>query len=252
MRIKKLVPVKNFSHILKHVVAHFGAKIGVGAIIGVPVLIVYYVIKWLFENSDNLFQSLIDVIPIADKIFGIGFVLLLILLYSLGLIYKNVFGKKLVHFFQQLGLKTPLIRNIYKPAKGFTETFAGETLHQARVVGTYLYGEFVLGLYASSIIKDGVKCVNFYYITSPTPNSGLVFIIPETKVYEILVEKAQDTKPVPLTASALMESCLACRPAELPSVLTPMSVVALMEHCISCGTSSPVRIVTRPLAYSEY
>jgi len=243
MRIKKFVSAKKFSHILRHV----SATIGVGAVIIVPFLIAYYVIDWLAEHSDNLFHILIDVIPIADKISGIGFILLLILFYLIGLIYKNMLGKKLVHFFQQLGLKTPLLKNIYKPAKGFTEIFTGGSIKQARVVGAYLYGGFVLGLYASPVIKDGVRCVNFYYLTAPTPTSGMTFILRETEVYAILIQGNEDC--FDLTPQLLMERYLSCQAAH--SKLPTMTLGQLLEHCISCGTSSPREIITRPLAYSE-
>lgn len=221
--MRKFAPTK----IVPHTLTHVGRTMGIGAVITIPFIIVYYILKWLAQNADNLFQHPIDLLPISDSISGIGILFLLIVLYITGLIAKKSHGRKFIHFLQQLALKAPFIKSIYKPAKGFAEIFDENSLSASRVVGTYLFGEFTLGLYASKIIKDGVPCVNFYYVTSPTPNSGLVFIIPETRVYEILIQNED-------------------------SNLVSMSLGELMQHCVSCGTSSPKRIVTRPLAYNEY
>jgi len=237
-----------------HILSHITTTIGVGAIITVPFLIAYWVIKWMAENADNLFQNLIEIMPFVDDISGIGLVLLLIGLYIIGLIAKNVHGKKLVRFLQELTLKAPFVRHIYGPAKGFAEIFSNNSLNQARVLGTYLFGEFVFGLHTSSIVKDGVRCVTFFYPTSPSPNSGLVFIIPETRVYEVLVQDtAQGAEPTPLTADTLFEHYLSCRHTSPgKSAYKSMPIPDLIEHCISCGTSSPKEIVTRPLACDEY
>jgi len=248
MNFKKLVPAKIFSYILKHI----SATIGVGAITAVPFLVVYYVIKWVAENADNLFHSLINVVPVADKIFGIGFMLILILLYLVGLIAKNVFGKKLVHFIQQLALKTPVVKNIYKPAKGLAEMFGSNYPNSAKVVCIPLLGQRVLGLYTNPITINGRSFVNVYYPTSPAPNSGFTVIVPETEAEEVFIlDSDPDKEPIPTTKGLFIEHYLSCMKLR-KSDLRNMSIGELMNHCISCGTSLPKEIMTRPLAYDEY
>lgn len=206
------------------ITAHITGTLGVGLIILTPFIIVSWVVKWITTSADDLLKPLSDLLPFVSGTTGLGLGLLVTALYLIGLIAIYASGRKVIGLFQQITLKIPFIKGIYKPAKDFTELFKNGG-RDSRVVGAYIHGEFVLGLYASRVLvgQDEKPHINFYYLTSPTPNSGLVYIIPEEEVYEILIGdwKTND--------------------------LVPMPFDLLMRHCMSCGTSSPPKFIRRPL-----
>ena len=211
--------------IIKKITAHIMGRIGVGLIIAAPFLIVYLVLKWLAKYADNLFGPIRDTTPFVNDVPGIGLPMLAIILYLLGLIVLLATGKKIVESFQKITLKIPLVRNIFKPAKDFAELFSQDT--KGIVVGTYLLGGYGLGIYSSDTIAGDIHgnkepSINFYYPTSPTPNSGFVLIVPKKKIDEIFIYNKS-------------------------GVIVPMPIDILMAHCISCGTSSFPEYIRKPL-----
>lgn len=241
--------------ICAHILAHITKMLGLGAVVAVPFIIVYYVIKFLASNADSLFQIVIGIIPFVHDISGIGLLMLLIFLYLVGLVTTVTYGKKLIHLLQQFAMKIPLIKHIYTPAKGLTEMFASDSLGAAPIVSTSIFGypDDTLGLLTSFIVKNGVRCVNFYYPTSPTPNSGFTIIRPKTEVRAVFIQPdEQEQDLVRATPDLLMKLYLSYTTSkEERERLKHMSLGDLLAHCTSCGTASPKAIVTLPLTDLE-
>ena len=88
-------------------------------------------------------------------------------------------------------------------------------------------GGYGLGIYSSDTIAGDIHgnkepSINFYYPTSPTPNSGFVLIVPKKEVDKIFIYNKS-------------------------GIIVPMPIDVLMTHCISCGTSSFPEYIRRSL-----
>ena len=78
---------------------HFRNTLITGLLILVPVVITYWILRFIFESLDGILQPVIR--PILGRgIPGLGIAVLVVLLYVMGLVGANVLGKKLVYWGQ--------------------------------------------------------------------------------------------------------------------------------------------------------
>ena len=197
------------------IAGHIRATLIAGVLILVPVAITYLLVMWVFNNIDGLLQPIIE--EITDRhIPGLGFLVLLIIVYFLGLIWTKRLGRRTIRTLQLFLLKIPLIGAIYGPARKLIESFTGEsTAGFKRVVvveypkqGTWMIG-FLTGI---SNVVPGTTMGVIYLPTAPTPNSGWVAMVPIQNIYD-----------------------------------TTMTVREAMSMVLSGGISSPVQIDLKPM-----
>ena len=197
------------------IAGHVRATLIAGVLILVPVAITYLLVMWVFNNIDGLLQPIIE--EITDRhIPGLGFLVLLIIVYFLGLIWTKRLGRRTIRALQLFLLKVPLIGAIYGPARKLIESFTGEsTAGFKRVVvveypkqGTWMIG-FLTGI---SNVVPGTTMGVIYLPTAPTPNSGWVAMVPIQNIYD-----------------------------------TTMTVREAMSMVLSGGISSPVQIDLKPM-----
>ena len=197
------------------IAGHVRATLIAGVLILVPIAITYLLVMWVFNNIDGLLQPIIE--EITDRhIPGLGFLVLLIIVYFLGLIWTKRLGRRTIRALQLFLLKVPLIGAIYGPARKLIESFTGEsTAGFKRVVvveypkqGTWMIG-FLTGI---SNVVPGTTMGVIYLPTAPTPNSGWVAMVPIQNIYD-----------------------------------TTMTVREAMSMVLSGGISSPVQIDLKPM-----
>ena len=197
------------------IAGHIRATFIAGVLILVPVAITYVLLFWVFNSIDGLLQPIIE--EITDRhIPGLGFLVLLIIVYFLGLIWTKRLGRRTIRTLQLFLLKIPLIGAVYGPARKLIESFTGEsTAGFKRVVvveypkqGTWMIG-FLTGI---SNVVPGTTMGVIYLPTAPTPNSGWVAMVPIQNIYD-----------------------------------TTMTVREAMSMVLSGGISSPVQIDLRPM-----
>ena len=197
------------------IAGHVRATLIAGVLILVPIAITYLLVMWVFNNIDGLLQPIIE--RITDRhIPGLGFLVLLIIVYFLGLIWTKRLGRRTIRALQLFLLKVPLIGAIYGPARKLIESFTGEsTAGFKRVVvveypkqGTWMIG-FLTGI---SNVVPGTTMGVIYLPTAPTPNSGWVAMVPIQNIYD-----------------------------------TTMTVREAMSMVLSGGISSPVQIDLKPM-----
>ena len=197
------------------IAGHIRATLIAGVLILVPVAITYVLLFWVFNSIDGLLRPIIE--EITDRhIPGLGFLVLLIIVYFLGLIWTKRLGRRTIRTLQLFLLKIPLIGAVYGPARKLIESFTGEsTAGFKRVVvveypkqGTWMIG-FLTGI---SNVVPGTTMGVIYLPTAPTPNSGWVAMVPIQNIYD-----------------------------------TTMTVREAMSMVLSGGISSPVQIDLKPM-----
>ncbi|MEM6820480.1 MAG: DUF502 domain-containing protein [Verrucomicrobiota bacterium] len=178
-----------------------------GLVVIIPAAATFYILKLLyglfiafFEPLVKLFVSafreslpnsmvLNDTIPFASLILTILFIILM------GLLVTNVFGRTLVHYFENILLRVPLVNIIYPLVKQVVDSVKsiGETAGQlnpedSRQVVYVKYPGFngyLLGFQTGRFVdKDGVSFVSVFIPTAPNPITGFVMIFKEVEVME--------------------------------------------------------------------
>lgn len=175
-----------------------------GLLVLLPISLTIYVIIFLFKLVDRF----IDYLPtkynpqtyLPFHVPGLGFILLVFIIFFIGLLARNYIGHKLVDIWEQLVGRIPFIRSIYIATKQLAETiFLKTDTNLKRVVlveyprkGLYVLG-FTTGITKGEIQdKTHKKVINVFIPTTPNPTSGFYLLVPEEdlKYLEMAVEDA--------------------------------------------------------------
>lgn len=166
------------------------AKILMGIVVLVPVVVTFLVLHLVFRWLDGLAQPLIrQIFQTRGDLPGLGLVLTLIVIYLAGLLASNVMGHRMIGLVHDFMARLPLIGNIYSPIKQFIENIATprKTGFSQVVLAEYpSAGLWILGFATGEVQLDhsGMmgRCV--FVPTSPNPITGWMVIFPPEKIRE--------------------------------------------------------------------
>ncbi|MBV6518638.1 MAG: hypothetical protein DCC43_07385 [Candidatus Brocadia sp.] len=196
-----------FSHFRKDV----RKRMLTGLLLILPVYVTFFVVKFLFSFVGG---TLAPVVKRVLQFLGValpktsldefiitffGLILTFIALYFLGIFATNIVGKFIIHYFENLLTRTPVVRNIYSSAKQIIHavTLPGKQAFK-RVVfidfpkeGTKSIG-FVTG--ATQYNQDR-KFISVFIPTTPNPTTGFLIYTTEDAVIDttLTVEEAFKT-----------------------------------------------------------
>lgn len=198
----------------KKVGGHFIKRIITGVIILVPAALTFIILKWVFQGMDGilspyvsimikkhfpsfylLVKSTIGVRP-DGSIVGIGFFLMLILLYAVGLFSTNFLGKRAIILLNDLLLRVPGVNWLYRTIKQVVDTITGaqaKSFKKVVLVNLLGSGVRVIGFVSGhSYDKDGAKYVHVFVPTSPNPTSGYLELLRPDQIIDtkLTVEQA--------------------------------------------------------------
>jgi len=104
----------------------FKRRFFAGLLISIPAIITFLVIWWFFKFVDGLLE------PFYFKILGyhlpgLGFISTVALIFIVGIVSTNVFGRKIIESFEHLILKIPVFKGIYTAIKQLVDAFSPES-----------------------------------------------------------------------------------------------------------------------------
>jgi uncharacterized membrane protein len=149
--------------------------------LGATVLIFY----WLFTSIDKILQPLIRAIW-GHNITGVGFGVTVILIYVVGVIARNVIGKRLVKYFDTLLARVPIFRLLYRSIRQILDSFS--TPDKAGFLQVVLVEFPQKGMKAIGFITnemtdaDGEKLISVLIPTAPNPMTGFLEIVREEDI----------------------------------------------------------------------
>jgi len=169
-----------------------------GLIVFLPVAVTFSIIAWLFRVVDRLLGWLLPPL-IGHRIPGLGLVTSIVVIFVIGAMATNVFGRRIVGFFDRLMLRLPLARSIYSATKSISDTiflqrraaFQRPVLVQWPRQGMFTIG-FVTGETRGLPGPTGERSLNIFVVTTPNPTTGFLVFVPATEVVplEMSVEDA--------------------------------------------------------------
>jgi uncharacterized membrane protein len=173
---------------------HFKRTILAGIFTIVPLALTGYILVFMFRFLDSVSAPILNII--GFHIPGLGILLTILSVYFLGVIIRNVLGKRLFSWGEKIVLAIPLVSTIYKTIKQFINAFSGTAdgknfqkviFLQYPRVGVWTLA-FVTG---ESVDANSVEYYHIFVPTTPNPTSGFFIIIPkrETMLTEMTVEE---------------------------------------------------------------
>lgn len=156
-----------------------------GILVVVPVGATVLILVWLFNSIDNILQPAINGI-FGRNIPGVGFGTTIILIYLIGVIAKNIIGKKIIRYGESLLGKVPIFRYLYSGIRQIVVSFAAPDktgFMQVVLVEFPKAGMYAIGFITNELTEqNGDKLISVLIPTSPTPTSGFLQIVKEKDV----------------------------------------------------------------------
>ena len=178
---------------------HFLKKILTGIAAIIPLGVTIFVLKFVFIITDGILKPLINkYYPL--EIPGMGFILVILILYFLGLFSANILGKKILVQFEKLLMKIPVVKSVYNVAKQIVESLSlpGKQAFQRVVLVNFLGTElkslgFVTG---SSLDKNNEKWLHIFIPTTPNPTAGFIELVREDQVEDTKLSVEEGLKMI--------------------------------------------------------
>jgi len=122
---------------------------------------------------------------IGYRIPGLGVLLVLVLLYFLGLITSNVLGRRLLHAFENIFQRIPLIKTTYQVGKQISTTLSlpeRQVFKKVVLVNLFQPGQRGIGFVTGVVVDDRTqeKLLKVFIPTVPNPTSGFLVIMKES------------------------------------------------------------------------
>lgn len=162
-----------------------------GLLILAPVAITIYAIYWIVSTID----SWLPIFTYTDyqgqvhvRNYGIGFVMIIMLLILIGYFSSFFLAGRVVSFFNRLLEKTPGIKHIYSTTRDFFEAFAGDKKKFTKNVLANVDDNDVwrIGFITQDDMHEfGLKDYVAVYIPMAYSVAGNVYIIPKHRVKPI-------------------------------------------------------------------
>ena len=196
----------------------------------IPIAATLFFINFLYTLVSKMLIPLERIEPTWLKdIPGSEFVIVMLVILSIGIVLKTFLMSKMVHYFEGLVNRIPLVRIVYSAAKILVDFFkvSDVTLAMKRRVVLIPYpkkGQYHLAFLLESaeenyqpIIPEkfkhyaGERYVKVFMPNSPNPTSGYFFIMPEDEV-----------------------------------ILTDISFEEAVKSLVSCGLITPESLLKKP------
>lgn len=161
-----------------------------GLLVWLPLVATYLVLRFAI----NLIDRSLLLLPaqyrpenlIGYEVPGLGVILTLLLVFITGLVVANFFGRRIIHAWESLLSRIPLVRSIYGAIKQVTASLFSDASTSFREVVLVEYPR--RGLWMLAFVtgdtpklfqeKVGQSLTNIYVPTTPNPTSGFYLMVP--------------------------------------------------------------------------
>jgi uncharacterized membrane protein len=164
---------------------------GIGII--VPLALTFWVFRALWDWVDGILSPFLES-WIGRSIPGLGLISMLVIIMLVGLLTRNLVGKLLFAWFEDVLLKIPLVRSVYSAIKDLVGAFAmGGKSKTFRQVIMFEYPR--PGLYCIGFVTNEMSYVgqqgevkeffNVYIPNPPNPTSGFLCLVPKEEAIQL-------------------------------------------------------------------
>jgi uncharacterized membrane protein len=177
-----------------------------GLLVWLPIWITLLVIEFIVSLMDGTLRLLPENWQpdnlIGFHIPGLGLIFTLLILFFTGMFVANFLGRRLVHIWESLIDRIPLVRTLYSSVKKVLEsvfTSKGKAFKKVLLVEYPRRGMWSIAFQTgegNQEVKDhvGVEMVTVFIPTTPNPTSGFLMVVPRQDVHEMKMTVDQALK----------------------------------------------------------
>jgi uncharacterized membrane protein len=168
-----------------------------GLLVWVPVVITVWVLSVLVRTMD---QTLLLLPPalrteswLGVYVPGMGVILTLLVVFLTGVFAANILGQRLVHVWERVLARIPVVNSIYNGVKQVSDTLltpGGQAFRKALLVQWPSPGMWTVAFLTGKPGGDVVNhlqgdYVSIYVPTTPNPTGGYFVMVPRSAVVEL-------------------------------------------------------------------
>jgi uncharacterized membrane protein len=169
-----------------------------GLFVLIPIVVTVWVVKTLLSVVNNLILPYFEEAGVpTPHIPGLGIIVTLTIIFILGLLAQNYFGKKFLSYLESLIVKIPVAGSIYNATKQTMETLFSKKENFSKVVLVRFPHKdtFALGFIANEL---KICEENYYIVFIPAainPTSGFAIMVKREDIIitDLTVEEAMRT-----------------------------------------------------------
>jgi len=175
------------------------SNILVGLILVTPIVVTAFVVNWLFTFITNQGMTFLPKhLRNGDQELIwrlVALVLVLVLMFVVGLLARNILGKRLYNLGDRLVARIPFINRIYVATRQIITSLVQQrrTLFQEAVIIEYPRPGIASVGFVTAVVPPevarrvpgaamGEECVSVFIPTTPNPTSGWFCMVPRSKV----------------------------------------------------------------------
>jgi uncharacterized membrane protein len=168
-----------------------------GLLVWLPLAATVFVIRLLITLMD---RTILLIPPefrpenvLGFSIPGFGIIVGVFILLITGMLAANLFGRKLVAFWESILGRIPLVRSVYSSVKQVTETlFTSNSKSFRKVIliefprkGTWSVGFLSNRGMQKAIDAAGQELISVFVPTTPNPTTGFLMMVPASELIEL-------------------------------------------------------------------
>jgi len=175
-----------------------------GIAVIVPLGLTYWFFQALLNAVDGIFSPLLAS-WIGQQIPGLGFLTMVVLILAVGLLTRNLVGRLLFAWFENLLQSIPFVRSVYSGIKDLVNAFnIGGNSKTFRLVVMLEYprkGVFCIGFVTNESVFAGpdpprTELYHVYIPNPPNPTSGFLALIPKSEAIPLALSVEEGLKLV--------------------------------------------------------
>ncbi len=164
---------------------------GIGVLI--PLGITYWFFRSLLNAVDGILSPFLERL-IGQPVPGLGFLSMLAIILLVGLLTRNLFGRLVFAWFENLLRSIPFVRSVYGAIKDLVGAFLtggkGKTFRQVVMTeyprkGLYSIGFVTNEMFFTAPDKTQIEFLNVYIPNPPNPTSGFLVLIPKKEAIRL-------------------------------------------------------------------
>ena len=175
-----------------------------GVAVIVPLGLTYWFFQAMLNAVDGIFSPLLTN-WVGRQIPGLGFLTMVVLILTVGLLTRNLVGRLMFAWFENLLRSIPFVRSVYSGIKDLVNAFnIGGNSKTFRLVVMLEWprkGVFCIGFVTNESAFAGpdppaIEFYNVYIPNPPNPTSGFLALIPKVEAVPLALSVEEGLKLV--------------------------------------------------------
>jgi uncharacterized membrane protein len=158
-----------------------------GILTAVPLVVTYFVLRFLFDSLDGIFQPIFKYF-FGRTIPGAGLIALIILVYLLGLVAANLIGRSIIRWFDAGMSRAPVIKYIYTAARQVVDSLRrlqGVPFKKVVIVEFPKPGMYSLAFVTGKPVDfKGQKKIPLFIPHTPNPMTGFLVLLSSNEIID--------------------------------------------------------------------